>query len=82
MTLRRPRPGDSFVTPPYAQRRLAQRRIGRHEVEAVIRDPLTLEPSRHHPEQWVLTRTVLGRRLHVVVAPELVEWVVVAAWET
>jgi hypothetical protein len=82
VTLRRPRPGDAFVIPPYAQRRLAQRRIGRREVEAVIRDPLTLEPSRHHPERWVLTRTVLGRRLHVVVAPEFVEWVVVTAWET
>ena len=79
--LRAPAPGDTFVYDGYALTRLEARGIGKADVEAVIKNPLRVERSRHHPERWVLARTLRGRSLRVVLAPEDRGWVVVTAWE-
>ena len=79
--MRRPEPGESIVFTTYSLARLALRNLSREEVESVVRSPLMIVPSRRDPTGSVLTRTVGGRRISVVVAPECSYWVVLTAWE-
>jgi hypothetical protein len=77
----RPRPGDRYVYDGHGLARLDERKITKAEVEAVIADPLTIEIDAEDSCGVVLTRTVGGRRIAVVLAPEGVHWLVVTAWE-
>ena len=79
--VRRPEPGDDFIYDRYARQRVCQRNISKEDVDDVVKNPLTIEPSRHDPTRSVLTRTVGRRTISVVVAPEGAHWVVVTAWE-
>lgn len=79
--MRRPTPGEAIVFTRYALAKLALRNLSREEVEAVVRSPLVINSSRLDPTGSVLTRTVAGRRISVVVIPEGEQWAVLTAWE-
>jgi hypothetical protein len=77
---RRPLPDEKYVYDGYGLARLAERGITKAEVESVISDPLTIEADERDSSAAVLTRTVAGRRIAVVMAPEGAYWLVVTAW--
>jgi len=76
--------GRTYLLTAYALRRMALRGISLAEVRAVLGRPTALQSSRHDRRRLVLSRTVRGRRLFVVIEVRTeteANWEVVTAWE-
>lgn len=77
-----PSPAVRVVITDYARKRMALRKITRHEVEKAIYHPVgPPRPSEHGKGRVVFTGAQGSRTIEVVVEPGSGEWVVVTVWD-